>query len=86
MKINNTAITSFALSNDKEGNIVLRKTGEIPNKQVRGKEKGKLQEIKDIVAQHNDMTECAVELVEKGFVVSGAEGRRLFVQLKGGSK
>ena len=39
MKINRTSIIFYSISNDKDGNIVLKKTGEIQNKPVRGKDK-----------------------------------------------
>lgn len=42
MKINNTSIKFFSLSNDLNGKIVLKKIKEIPNKKVRSKDKHKL--------------------------------------------
>lgn len=38
--------------------------------------------VRAIVEKHDDMTECAQELVDKEICVSYAEGRRLFIQLK----
>lgn len=44
--------------------------------------KERLDNIKEIVQEYTDQTECAVFLAIKGYVVSHAEGRRLFTQLK----
>lgn len=86
MKINNTSIKSFDLTNNEKGDIILKKAGEIPNKKVRGKFKLIFKRMRELLKGITDIDEGSKILCENGFAVSRSEGRRLFAQIKAGGE
>jgi hypothetical protein len=85
MKINDTSIKFFSQTVDDDGNVHLEQTGEIKNKLVRGKHKARVEKIRELIKEIDDMNEGAKVLCENGFSVSRSEGRRLYTQLREGT-